>query len=124
MPDVSRIDFSYPRMPDVLKYYSAAIICDRGLREPMMKHFEVAALGLAPFRDDECQEELQEHGYHDGESMVLYRDVGELQEKMRFYGDRPNVLNRIQEQARQVTRAHTWERRADELIQFLVAEVI
>jgi hypothetical protein len=124
VPDISRIDFPYPRMPHVLKYYSAAIICDRGLREPMMKHFEVAALGLVPFRDDECEEELGEHGYHDGESMVLYRDVDELREKMRFYGNHPSLLNRIQEQAREVTRVHTWERRADELIRFLVTEVI
>lgn len=123
-PDVSRIDFSYTEMPNVLQYYSAAIICDRGLREPMMKHFEVAALGLVPFRDDECVEELEEHGYRDGESMVVYENADDLKEKMRFYANRLSLMNQIQYKAREVTRQHTWEKRAKELVNFIATEIL
>lgn len=123
-PDISRIDFAYTEMQQVLRYYSAVIICDRGLREPMMKHFEVAALGLVPFRDDECVEELEGHGYRDGESMVVYENVDDLKEKMRFYANHLNLMNRIQETAREVTRQHTWEKRAEELVSFIAAEFL
>lgn len=122
-PDVSRIDFSYDRMSDVLRYYSAAIICDKGLREPMMKHFEVAALGLVPLRDDECMEELEEHGFRDGQSMLLYSDTDELKDKLHFYSRHIRLLNRIQEGARSVAYRHTWEKRAQELIEFVVCQL-
>lgn len=124
VPDISRVDFSYTEMQLVLRYYSAAIICDRGLREPMMKHFEVAALGLVPFRDNECVEELEEHGYRDGESMVVYEDADDLQEKVRFYANHLSLMNRIQDKAREVTRQHTWEKRAEELVRFIATEIL
>ena len=123
-PDVSRISFAYPDMPSVLRYYSAAVLCDKGLREPMMKHFEVAALGLVPFRDTECVDELGEMGYLDGESMVVYEDVWELKEKMSFYASHRQCLERLKRNAREVTKDHTWERRAEDIVGFIAHEVV
>lgn len=123
-PDVTRIDFRYRDMERVLPYYSALIVCDQGLGEPMMKHFEASALGLAVFRDDEAEEELAELGYEDGKSMVIYRNIEDLQEKMRWYASHLPALNAIQDRAREVTRNHTWEMRARQLVEFIAREIL
>ncbi len=107
-------------MPEALARYAGCVICDRGLEEPMAKHFEVAALGRAPIRDDEAEAELIALGYRDGESMVVYRSLDDLLAKLDHYRRHPAALRAIQAGARAASRPHSWEARARSLRQALV----
>lgn len=111
-PVVHRLRFPYPDMATLLAWYSGCIICDRGLGEPMIKHFESAALGVAPVRDDEAEGELEALGYRDEESMVVYRSRQDLFDKLAHYHRHRSDLERIQAGARAVSGRHTWEERA------------
>lgn len=114
-PTLHVLKFPFTDMADLLSRYSAAVICDLGLGEPMIKHFEVSALGLAPIRDDETVDELAALGYEDGDSMIVYRDGADLLDKLGYYRKHDTQLRRIQERARAVARHHTWELRAHSL---------
>jgi hypothetical protein len=111
-PVVHNLRFEFVEMPSVLARYSGCVICDLGLEEPMAKHFEVAALGLAPIRDDEVEAELNDLGYRDGESMIVYRSKDDLIDKLDHYRRHEEELRRIQAGARAASRRHTWEERA------------
>jgi len=119
-PGVHRLRFRFSQMAAVLRHYSGVVICDKGLNETMAKHFEIAALGLAPFRDNEVVDELEELGYRDGQSMVVYESVDDLREKLNYYGRHNNQLMAIQHGARAASVHNTWERRASDLKRFLL----
>ncbi len=117
---VHRLRFDFTDMATTLARYSGCVICDLGLEEPMIRHFEVAALGLAPIRDDEAEDELNALGYKDGKSMIVYRSRDDLIDKLGHYRRHGSELQRIQEAARAATRHHTWEERARTLRQALI----
>ncbi|MBI5094607.1 MAG: glycosyltransferase family 1 protein [Candidatus Hydrogenedentes bacterium] len=119
IPRIHTLRFEFREMPEMLRLYSAAIICDIGMREPMAKHFEVSGLGVAPIRDDETKGELEKLGYKDGESMVLYNGVDDLVDKLNFYSQNDGQLRSIQDAAREAARANTWEVRARTLRDYI-----
>lgn len=123
-PNCRRVSFGHDRMGEVLRYFSGAIISDQGLGEPMMKHYEVSALGLAPFRDDECNDELCEQGYIPNESMITYQTIGDLIDKLEYYSRNPTSLKRIGRAAREVARSNTWDHRADALLKFIRFQIL
>ncbi|MBI5094606.1 MAG: glycosyltransferase [Candidatus Hydrogenedentes bacterium] len=112
---VHRLRFRFRDMPGMLSRYSASIICDAGMSEPMAKHFEVSALGLVPIRDPEAKVELELLGYKDGKSMIIYEDVDDLVDKLRYYSEHRDALHLLQDSARDAARANTWEVRAASL---------
>lgn len=112
---VHRLRFSFRQMPRLLSLYSGCLICDTGLLEPMAKHFEAGALGVVPFRDRESEYELTELGYRDGESMVIYDNGDDLEEKLRYYHSNAGALRKLQDGARRATVPNTWENRARDL---------
>lgn len=118
---VHRLKFRFSQMAELLSLYSACVACDMGLHEPMAKHFEVSALGLVPFRDGECSDELAELGYRNGQSMVIYDDYEDLIDKIRYFGQNESELRRMQQYARQAAVGNTWEIRAQELCRVLKA---
>jgi len=119
---VHRLKFRFSQMAELLSLYSACVICDTGLNEPMAKHFEVSALGLVPFRDGECSDELAELGYRNGQSMVVYDDCEDLIEKIRYFSRNAGELTRMQQHARRAAVGNTWEIRARELYRVLEAD--
>jgi hypothetical protein len=116
---IHRLRFGHREMPEMLRLYSASVICDTGMHEPMMKHFEISGLGLAPIRDDEAKDELEALGYRDRESMILYSNAENLFEKLRHYAGNEDRLRPIQEKAREVARLNTWEIRAKTLLEHI-----
>jgi len=116
---IHRLRFKYKDMPRILSSYSGLIICDYGLSEPMIKHFEASALGLVPIRDSEMKEEVERLGYKDGKSMILYETCDDLLTKLEYYGQHLDELHRIQDGAREAARANTWEARAMALREYL-----
>lgn len=116
---VHRIHFSYADMPDVLKWYSGCIVCDQGLGEPMIKHFEASALGLAVFRDSDSVQELEQLGYRDGVSMIVYENKEDLREKIGHYGRHLSELAAVQAAGRTAAQRNTWEIRAAKLVNYL-----
>jgi hypothetical protein len=116
---IHRIRFAFRDMPRVLSLYSASILCDIGMHEPMAKHFEVSALGLVPIRDDETKDELEKLGYKDEESMILYTSVDDLMEKLTYYAGHVDRLKPLQKKTREVARRNTWEVRAKKLREHL-----
>jgi hypothetical protein len=112
-----RLFFPFNQMPQYLKYYSGCIICDKGLQEPMAKHFEVSALGVVPIRDMECEAELNRLGYKNEESMIVYNDFNDLMGKINYYGRHKDELIRMQRNTREVAGMNTWDRRVEILSQ-------
>jgi len=119
-PGVHRLRFRFSQMAAVLRHYSGVVICDKGLNEAMAKHFETAALGLAPFRDNEVVDELEELGYRVGQSMIVYESVDDLREKIDYYSRHKDKLVAIQHAARAASVDNTWEHRASDLKRFLL----
>jgi hypothetical protein len=79
--------------------------------EPMIKNFEVPAAGAAPICD--LVPDLAELGFRDAETMVSYRSLDELVEKVRHYDCEPERLRAIGRQAAAfVAEHHTWDHRA------------
>jgi len=113
---IHRLHFPYPAMPDVLKWYSGCIICDQGLQEPMIRHFEASALGLAVFRERDSVHELEQLGYRDGVSMIVYDSKEDLREKIHHYGRHLSELAEVQAAGRAAAQRNTWERRAADLL--------
>ena len=82
--------------------------------EPMIKFFEVAAAGAAPFVD--WTPDLEGLGFVDGANAVIYRSLDELVERALHYGDRPDELRRIGQAAGTLTaERHTWTNRVEEI---------
>lgn len=117
--NIDLLRFHFGEMPRILHNYSGCVICDRGLREPMAKHFEASALSLVPIRDDESVEELEELGYKEGVSMVVYRSIDDLVEKIKYYFQNPEDLVRLQDGARKAASQNTWRQRAITLREIL-----
>lgn len=111
-PRIHTLRFEFRKMPEMLSLYSAAIICDIGMREPMAKHFEVSALGVIPIRDDETERELRQLGYKDGESMLVYKSAEDLTDKLIHLSQNRDEVVEMQNATRKVARANTWEVRA------------
>lgn len=86
--------------------------------EPMLKFFESAAAGAAPFVD--WTPDLDGLGFVDGENAIVYRNLKELVERARHYQDDVDALRRIGRSAGElVARDHTWTNRARELRQLI-----
>ncbi len=82
--------------------------------EAMQKNFEVAASGCAPIID--WIEELDDLGFEDGKTAVIYNSFDELTEKLKYYEQHPQALRTIGKNAAQLaTEKHTWNHRALEL---------
>jgi hypothetical protein len=82
--------------------------------EPMIKNFEAPGAGCAPIADR--IPELEDLGFTDGVSLISYRDVNELVEKLRHYRDRPDELRAIGASAAGVCHErHTWDVRTAEM---------
>ena len=92
---------------------------DRAIRlasgiEPMIKNFEVAGAGCAPFAD--WIPELGDLGFVDGESIVAYETLDDLVERCRHHLADPDGLATIGANAAAlVSGRHTWAHRADAL---------
>ena len=95
------------RLPELLMRTGAA-------PEPMLKFFESAASGCAPFTD--YSPDLEDLGFIDGDTAVVFTDIPELVEKAREYFATPDRLAAIGSQAATLAASrHTWRHRAREL---------
>jgi len=65
-------------------------------------------------------DELEELGYRDGQSMVVYESVDDLREKLNYYSRHNDQLTAIQHNARAASAHNTWEHRASDLKRFLL----
>ncbi len=82
--------------------------------EAMQKNFEIAASGCAPIMD--WIEELDDLGFEDGKTAVIYSSFDELIEKLEYYEKNPQSLREIGKNACQLaTDRHTWDHRAIDL---------
>jgi len=82
----------------------------------MIRHFEASALGLAVFRERDSVHELEQLGYRDGVSMIVYDSKEDLREKIHHYGRHLSELAEVQAAGRAAAQRNTWERRAADLL--------
>jgi hypothetical protein len=81
--------------------------------EAMIKNFEVAASGCAPFFD--AIPELSDLGFVDGATAFVYSDFDELAERLR--GTPPEQLREVGRRAAQLARErHTWSHRVEQIL--------
>jgi hypothetical protein len=143
---VEHVKAPFPRLSSTLNTYLSALICtlDVDIRggavgrhfarrvpslvrgtlpgpEPMLKLFEVAASGCAPYTD--FSPDLEELGFIDGVTAIVYQDIPELVEKAGHYQRRPAELRQIGVRASAlVAENHTWQHRVDTLLDILQRE--
>ena len=90
----------------------------RAAPEPMIKNFEAAASGCAVFMDD--VEDLDELGFIDGHTAIIYRDFSELIDKLDYWLSRPSQLERIGLAAAELcAERHTWRYRAQQFVHLI-----
>ena len=90
----------------------ALVIVGPGI-EVMIKNFEVAASGCAPFFD--AIPELSELGFVDGETAFVYSDFDELAERLRATPS--EELREVGRRAALLARErHTWSQRVDRIL--------
>jgi hypothetical protein len=90
-----------------------ALVVVRPGIETMIKNFEVAASGCAPFFD--AIPELAELGFVDGETAFVYSDFDELAERLR--STPPDELREVGRRAALLARErHTWSQRVDQIL--------
>jgi hypothetical protein len=95
----------------------AGVTVSPGL-EVMLKNFEVAASGCAPFFD--AIPELSALGFVDGENAFIYSDFEELAERIRH--TTPEELHEVGQRAAQLARErHTWSHRVNEILRAIAA---
>jgi glycosyl transferase family 1 len=90
-----------------------ALVSVRPGLEAMIKNFEVAASGCAPFFD--AIPELAQLGFVDGETAFVYSDFDELAE--RLHTTPPERLHEVGRRAAVLARErHTWSHRVDQIL--------
>jgi hypothetical protein len=78
--------------------------------EAMLKNFEVAAAGTAPFCDP--TPDLADLGFLDGHTAVVYSTFDDLVDRLHTYLNQPEQLREIGRRAADLVRArHTWDHR-------------
>lgn len=135
---VSHVAAPFEQLSGVLNRYAGCVVCNmegrpafgpvgRALQhvvpgalvsvrpgiETMIKNFEVAASGCAPFFD--AIPELAELGFVDGETAFVYSDFDELAERLR---ETPREeLREVGQRAAQLARErHTWSHRVEQIL--------
>jgi glycosyltransferase involved in cell wall biosynthesis len=84
--------------------------------ETMIKNFEVAACGCAPFFD--AIPELAELGFVDGDTAFIYSDFDELADRLR--SSSPEELREVGRRAAELARErHTWTHRVRAILDVL-----
>jgi Glycosyl transferases group 1 len=135
---VSHVAAPPEQLNAVLNRYEACLVCNmegrpalgavgRGLQrvvpgalvtvrpgiEVMIKNFEVAASGCAPFFD--AIPELADLGFVDGETAFVYADFDELADRLRVTS--PDELREVGRRAALLARErHTWSQRVDQIL--------
>jgi len=135
---VSHVTAPFAQLNGVLNRYASCVVCNmegtpafgaagRALQrvlpgalvsvrpglEVMIKNFEVAASGCAPFFD--AIPELADLGFVDGETAFVYSDFDELAERLRTTA--PQELREVGRRAALLARErHTWSHRVDEIL--------
>lgn len=135
---VSHVKAPFEQLNGVLNRYAACVVCNmegtpafgavgRALQqvvpgalvtvrpgiEVMIKNFEVAASGCAPFFD--AIPELSELGFVDGETAFIYSDFDDLAERLR--ATPPDDLREVGRRAALLARErHTWSQRVDQIL--------
>lgn len=95
-----------------------ALVAVRPGLEAMIKNFEVAASGCAPFFD--AIPELAELGFVDGETAFVYSGFDELVERLR--ATPPEELRAVGRRAAQLARErHTWSHRVEQILDVLAS---
>lgn len=90
-----------------------ALVTVRPGLEVMIKNFEVAASGCAPFFD--AIPELAELGFVDGETAFVYSAFDELADRLRETP--PEELREVGRRAAQLARErHTWSHRVEQIL--------
>jgi len=90
-----------------------ALVTVRPGIETMIKNFEVAASGCAPFFD--AIPELSELGFVDSETAFIYADFDELAERLR--GTPQEELREVGRRAALLARErHTWSHRVEQIL--------
>ena len=133
----------YSDLNESLNQYQATLVCNMGAEvrwgklgraieryrpgtllkliaapEPMIKNFEAAASGCAVFMDD--VEDLDELGFIDGHTAIIYRDFSELIDKLDYWLSRPSQLERIGLAAAELcAERHTWRYRAQQFVHLI-----
>lgn len=125
----------YAELNGLLNRYRAAVVCNmqvapdswwmqaaRTMRrqqpprflpspETMLKNYEVAASGTGPFFD--WGPELEDLGFIDGGTAVVYETFDDLIDRLRWYLSRPDDLARIAGAAAALcVDQHSWDHRA------------
>lgn len=78
------------------------VSADVGMGEYMIKNFEAMACGCVLLAFDQGAEENAALGFVDMHNIVLYRNVAELQDKLRLLRSDPRLAQTIAEQGRQL----------------------
>ena len=101
----------------VVPTFAAGVQNDASMGEPMAKHFEASAMGCAVIRDH--QPELEDLGYKDEESMLMYRSNADLLGILDFYVNHPELLQQIQHKGAEVAKNHTWAHRGRQVFEIV-----
>lgn len=84
--------------------------------EPMAKNFEIPGSGTVAACDH--IPELEDLGFLDGETAIIYRDFDELVEKLRHYARESDQLAVISANGAKLCRErHTWAHRARQMLE-------
>lgn len=113
---IRTISAPYREWPELMTNISAVCMNDKSMNEPMAKHFECSALGVVPIRDR--QNELLDLGYDD-KSMIIYDNMEDLKDILRYYFKNPEKLIPIQKAAVKATLPHTWDARCNQILSIL-----
>jgi hypothetical protein len=113
---VEEIACKVPDFSRTISQFSAVITSDATMKEPMAKQFECSALGAVVIRDR--TPELYELGYIDGESVLYYDDVREINKIIDAYKN-TGLLEVMGAKAREIARKHTWAHRAEEIAKWV-----
>lgn len=114
-----RVPFAVRRYLD---HVPPALVPMRPGLEPMAKLYEVAGAGCCPVIDDMA--ELAAQGFIDGKTAITFRSFAELTAKLKDWMTRPEELRELGCAAAALAHgSHTWQDRARELENLLVARL-
>ena len=101
------------------------VSADIGYGEYMIKNYEAMAAGCMVLAWRQSAAENAALGFQDKKNIVLYDSIEEFEQKLKMLLDNPSQIESIASAGQQLVEgAHTWKKRAEELLPLLLPEVI